>query len=164
MHIGLMPQDCGVSKPAQLGALRPTGTQPIEITGTVWDGDGAPVKDVLIEVWQADEQGQTTTDGHAYWQRVASDFETGKWQINTVKPGTIGNAAPHLTLWIVARGVNIGLHTRLYFPDDALDAVLQSLPVDRRATLLAQQDGNNPARYTFNIHLQGDKETVFFDV
>lgn len=164
VHIGLMPQACGVSTPPQLGG-RILDDQ-IEVSGTVWDGDGVAVSDILIEFWQADAAGSFSTGGHANWQRIASDFDTGRWTIQTEKPGASDGAAPHLLLWIVARGINIGLQTRVYFADDdhAGDPVLGMITENRRDTLIAQQSATDPARYTFDIHLQGAQETVFFDV
>jgi protocatechuate 3,4-dioxygenase alpha subunit len=98
--------------------------------------------------------------------KMCGDFDTGEWVIESIKPGRVGNAAPHLTLWIVARGINIGLHSRVYFSDEANkdDPVLKGLSQSDRATLIADRDTNDAAAYSFNIHLQGDSETVFFDV
>ena len=166
VHIGLLPQRCGVTTPLQLGTPSLQNGEAIKIKGVVWDGDGEPVKDVLIEIWQADCDGQFPQEGHANWQRVAGDFDTGEWVIETIKPGRVGNAAPHLTLLIVARGINIGLHSRIYFSDEANedDPVLKGLSPSDRATLIADPDTNDSATYSFNIHLQGGSETVFFDV
>lgn len=164
VHIGLMPQYCGVATPPQLGA----GSCPpeVEITGTVWDGDGVPVRDVLIECWQANAAGDFSDGGHAHWQRIASDFDTGVWRLQTVKPAATTDTAPHVLLWIVARGINMGLHTRVYFGDDdhACDATLTHVPQERRSTLIARPSSHDPNLYHFDIRLQGDGETVFFDV
>jgi protocatechuate 3,4-dioxygenase alpha subunit len=106
---------------------------------TVIDGMGEPIKDVLLEVWQANADGKyahpegrgTVEEGFRGWGRVITDFETGEWGFDTVKPGktrgrNVDTQAPHLNFWIVARGINIGLNTRMYFDDevDAKDLVL----------------------------------------
>jgi len=155
----------------------------IRVEGLVIDGVGNPVKDVLIEVWQANasghyahpEGGGQVEDGFRGWGRVITDFETGRWGFDTIKPGAVpgrnsATQAPHLNLWIVARGINIGLNTRMYFSDEenanASDPVLARVEGQaRRATLVASRsdDGSLPL-YRFDIRLQGDGETVFFDV
>jgi protocatechuate 3,4-dioxygenase alpha subunit len=134
----------------------------VTVSGLVLDGAGAPVPDALIELWQADAQGQPQP--HCGLQRVAVDGD-GRFGFSTVKPGAAGTAAPHLVLAVFARGLLRQVHTRLYFPEDTAlhgdDPVLQGVPAVRRATLIAQRDG---AALRFDIHLQGPQETVFFDV
>ena len=174
VHIGLTPELAGLDHgPRGLGQkIFPDGTsgQPITIEGHVFDGSGTPVKDMLIEVWQADSKGRYAAQGCDGWGRVTSDLQTGRYEINTIKPGpvdnTSGTLAPHVNLWLVARGINIGLNTRLYFEDEAIanadDSVFMSvIPRGRRDTLLARTTENG---YRFDIYLQGDAETVFFDV
>ena len=106
---------------------------------------------------------------------MITDFDTGEWGFDTVKPGTtrgrnVGTQAPHLNLWIVARGINIGLNTRMYFDDEAeanaKDPVLNLIEWEhRRATLLAKRvEADGKPVYRFDIKLQGEDETVFFDV
>ena len=187
VHIGLSPGAAGFDiYKNELGhdiAGPNAKGERIRVEGRVIDGMGAPIKDVLIEVWQANadghyahpEGGGPVEDGFRGWGRVISDFETGDWSVDTVKPGTtrgrnVGTQAPHLNLWIVARGINIGLNTRLYFSDEAeanaVDPVLNLIEWEhRRATLIATrtQDGGSPV-YRFDIRLQGKDETVFFDV
>jgi len=180
VHIGLAPGDAGFNIYAnELGRdiIGPNakGTR-IKVTGTVRDGTGAPVKDVLIEVWQANAAGVypgkgDVEDGFRGWGRVISDFETGEFTFETIKPGAVKNQnnqimAPHLNLWLVARGINVGLNTRMYFGDEAkantADPVLNLIEqTQRRDTLIARADRTN---YHFDICLQGDEETVFFDV
>lgn len=186
VHIGLAPGAAGFKTfDRELGqVIAPEGTpgERIRIEGHVIDGTGAPVKDVLIEVWQADAVGiyphpedpraGQVTPGFRGWGRVIPDFDTGLWVIDTIKPGPVpGRAgrmqAPHLNLWLVARGINIGLNTRLYFPEDdaalAADPVLTSVESPaRRQTLIATR--TDPRLYRFDIRLQGDGETVFIDV
>ncbi|MEO1796248.1 MAG: protocatechuate 3,4-dioxygenase subunit alpha [Pseudomonadota bacterium] len=144
----------------------------ITVEGIVWDGSGEPVKDVLIETWQANAAGLyaphcNVEEGFRGWGRVISDFETGIWRFETVRPGPAAGNAPHISLWIVARGINIGLNTRMYFPeaDNTADPVLGMLPPDQRGTLIAKRAVDDGAhRYRFDITLQGEGETVFFDI
>ncbi len=149
------------------------------VEGAVYDGTGGVIKDVLIEVWQADASGSYVTEPRSDfsgWGRVVSDFETGVWAFNTIKPGSVaarsghGAMAPHISFWIVARGINIGLNTRMYFEDEAaandVDPVLNLVEQQhRRQTLIATRtvrDGRTV--YRFDIRIQGDSETVFFDI
>ncbi|RFP91115.1 protocatechuate 3,4-dioxygenase subunit alpha [Rhodobacteraceae bacterium 63075] len=181
VHIGLAPGAAGfeiyreelgrdIAGPNAEGAR-------IRVEGIVLDGTGAPVKDVLIEAWQANSKGVyaheesagEVEEGFRGWGRVISDFETGEWGFDTVKPGpTPGRngttQAPHITLWIVARGINLGLNTRLYFEDEdnGSDPVLNTIEWEhRRQTLIARREGGS---YRFDIRLQGENETVFFDI
>lgn len=175
VHIGLAPRAAGFEifahdfGPDPADAHAP-GTH-VVIEGTVIDGAGALVRDALIEVWQADAAGRFgPSEGFRGWGRVLTDFETGLFRFATVKPGRVPwvdgrPQAPHLTLWIVARGINTGLQTRMYFPDEAeanaADPVLGRIENRARvATLIAA--GAGP--YRFDIRLQGDGETVFFDI
>ena len=106
---------------------------------------------------------------------MITDFETGAWGFDTVKPGKVPGRmgrvqAPHLNLWIVARGINIGLNTRMYFDDEAeanaADPVLSLIEWEnRRATLIARRSlRDGQPVYRFDIRLQGADETVFFDI
>ncbi len=144
------------------------------------------MRDALIEVWQANaagryahpadrQPGRDEDPAFRGWGRTGSDFETGLWFFETVKPGSVTGRhgrpmAPHLNLWIVARGINIGLQTRLYFADEAeanrVDPVLNLIEqASRRRTLIAERrEGGERPVYVLDIHLQGDAETVFFDV
>jgi len=156
----------------------------ILVKGRIFDGSGHPIKDALVEIWQADADGlynspeekRGKADPHFVgWGRQPTDGSTGEYRFETVKPGRVPYKdgrlmAPHITVWIVARGINIGLHTRLYFGDEA--AANAECPVLARiehkvrlATLIAARgEENGMPTYTFDIHLQGDKETVFFDI
>ena len=165
VHIGLAPAAAGLGATvAAFGAsVFPPGEpgEPLCIEGILRDGAGAPVTDALIEVRQADAAGRVRPD--AGWGRVVPDFETGLWSFDTVKPGAVGGA-PHIALWIVARGINLGLHTRLYLEDEASNA---TDPLLRRAgprapTLVARRIG--PGLYRHEIRLQGEGETVFLDL
>jgi len=182
VHIGLLPRFAGLKRhPHQLGNGLGSADEPgerIRIEGHLLDGNGAPVGDGLIEVWQAGVgTGDATIEGAAGsgtrgWGRLVPDVDSGHWCIDTVKPRDCRAAggqalAPHLVLWIVARGINLGLSTRVYFDDEAeaneRDPVLALVDVARRATLIAKRDPAD-AVYRLDIHLQGDVETVFFDV
>ncbi|WP_435258046.1 protocatechuate 3,4-dioxygenase subunit alpha [Thioclava sp. FR2] len=184
VHIGLAPGAAGFDIYRQeLGRDLAGPDAPgerIRIEGIVYDGTGAPVKDVLIEAWQADANGiyphpedprfDQVAKGFRGWGRIITDFDTGLWSLETIKPGCVMGRngrimAPHISLWLVSRGINIGLNTRLYFEDEdnSADPVMNLIEqVDRRATLLARKTG--PGSYRFDIRLQGDGETVFMDV
>jgi protocatechuate 3,4-dioxygenase alpha subunit len=171
--IGL-PFDAGphVVTPGMAGAIR--------ITGTVFDGDGVPIPDHLIETWQADPEGRFA-DLHGYGEasrlegfrgfgRYGVEDGDGTYEIVTVKPGRVpgpGGAtqAPHIDVSLFARGLLHRVVTRIYFADEAAanaaDPVLRSVPAERRATLLARP---NEEGYQFDIRLQGAGETVFFAV
>ena len=153
----------------------------ISIAGTVFDGDGEPVVDALIEIWQANAAGRYAhpedsreelplEEGFTGFGRCATD-ETGRYRFVTVKPGRVpgpGGAmqAPHIDVSVFARGLLKRLVTRIYFEDEGQanreDPVLSGVDEpEPRATLLAiQEDGG----YRFDIHLQGERETAFFDV
>ncbi|SPH25159.1 Protocatechuate 3,4-dioxygenase alpha chain [Defluviimonas aquaemixtae] len=184
VHIGLAPGDAGFDIYRQeLGhdIIGPNAKgERITVDGIVTDGTGAPVKDVLIEIWQANAAGVyagagKVEQGFRGWGRVIPDFETGEWAFETIKPGPVmGRSgrimAPHISLWLVARGINIGLNTRMYFADEdkanAADPVLNLIEQQhRRATLIAKRETRKGASvYRFDIRLQGENETVFFDI
>jgi len=180
VHIGLAPGDAGFDIYKQELGREIAGPdvkgQRITVTGMVLDGTGAPVTDVLIEVWQANAKGIYPEAGKAEpgfrgWGRVIPDFDSGRFLFETIKPGASKAddgrlMAPHLCLWLVARGINIGLSTRMYFGDEIkaneADPVLSLVePARRRETLVARSEGNT---YHFDIRLQGEGETVFFDL
>lgn len=184
VHIGLTPNFSGITGvySDDLGAAMAndkTRGERVSIRMRVIDGTGTPLKDALVEIWQADAAGlynsPLETRGAADpnfsgWGRQATDMETGLCIFETIKPGRVpfpdGRLmAPHITIWIVARGINLGLHTRMYFGDEpaanAEDPLLRRLEHQVRVpTLIAPREGDV---YTFDIHLQGEKETVFFD-
>ena len=175
----------GLDRPewSDLTRDNPAGER-IAIEGRVLDGDGAPVPDAMIELWQAnaagrynhpeDRQDDKPLDPNFRgFGRVATDAK-GRFRVVTIKPGPVpgrGNAlqAPHITLAVFARGMLIHLYTRIYFADDprnAADPLLSSLEdAAARATLLARPAGTgNPPVWHFNIVLQGDNETAFLDI
>lgn len=143
------------------------------IRGVVTDGAGNPIPDAMVETWQADPNGHfdhpddPDAGSAAGWRgfgRCPTD-ENGAYGIHTVLPGALPGQAPHIDVSVFARGLLNRVVTRIYFPDftaaNADDPVLAGVPADRRGTLLAEpaEDG-----YRFDVRLQGDGETVFFDV
>jgi protocatechuate 3,4-dioxygenase alpha subunit len=144
------------------------GGQRITLTGRVLDGDGAPAGDAVVELWQANPEGEYEQGFHGYG-RSRCDAE-GRFAFTTVRPGPVkgrGNAtqAPHVTLSVFARGLMNHVVTRLYFagePLNATDPVLAQVPEARLGTLLARETA--PGVWTLDIRLQGEGETVFLTV
>lgn len=178
VHIGTLPAVAGLPVRSQdtmnVLASGACAGERIRIEGVVFDGSGAPVKDALLELWQADPAGRHDNPDFSGFGRAAADFTTGEWMFETLKPGVLpwrdGRLqAPHVSLLIFARGINIHLHTRMYFSDEAsanaVDPVLKYIDqVERRATLVGtRRDGGDAITYRFDIRLQGEGETVFFD-
>jgi protocatechuate 3,4-dioxygenase alpha subunit len=150
------------------------------VRGQVYDGAGAPLPDALVETWQADAEGRfdhgadprgtvAAPTGFRGFGRSATGAD-GEWAIRTVKPGVVPSAdgrpeAPHLDVSVFARGLLDRVVTRLYFSDEAdandSDPVLCTVPEHRRGTLVAQRTDDG---YHFDVRLQGDGETVFFDL
>ena len=185
VHIGLTPNFCGIEGvwPTDLGiAMVNTKTrgERITVVGRVFDGLGAALRDCVIEIWQADAAGLYTSPSETRgaadpnftgWGRCPVDGDTGQYRFETVKPGRVpfpdGRLqAPHISFWIVARGINLGLNTRLYFADEAAanaaDPILSRVENPARLlTLIAARKGDT---FTFDVHLQGSNETVFFDI
>jgi protocatechuate 3,4-dioxygenase alpha subunit len=142
------------------------------------DGDGIPVPDALVEIWQVDADGIEASPRAAGETSPFSGFgrlptaEDGTCEFETVRPGRVadgrgGIQASHINLCIFGRGLLRQLHTRVYFEGDAAisqDAVLALVPEARRGTLLARPDPQRSGRWLFDVRLQGDDETVFFDV
>jgi protocatechuate 3,4-dioxygenase alpha subunit len=158
-----------------------TSGERIRVQGRVFDGDGAPVSDAMLEIWQADAQGRFSDpqDKRAPPNSTFKGFgrcgtdANGDYAFDTIRPGPVPDPdgkpqAPHLLLAIFARGMLLHLYTRIYFDGEAAnsaDPVMALVPADRRATLIAQREpGAGNAVYRFDIRLQGDNETVFFDI
>lgn len=193
VHIGLAPQQAGFeifenNFGNDLVADDTVGER-ITIEGRVFDGSGTLVRDALLEIWQAnasgkyahrlDPQDKQLDPTFRGWGRTGADFDSGVFEFCTIKPGPVeadgGRVqAPHICVVVFARGINVGLHTRIYFDDEAAanaaDPVLGGIEWEtRRETLIAKRsDRVGKVFYTFDIRLQdtpdGGAETVFFDI
>ena len=179
---GLTPEQYGYAHRGIAGnALAAPGVpgEHVRIEGRIFDGAGAPIDDAMIEIWQADADGRYAgadgdeagggTAAFSGFGRCGSDDGGGFW-FATIKPGAIGDGqAPHIGVIVQARGILNHAFTRIYFADEAeansADPALKSVPADRRNTLIAVRS-ETPAGpvYRFDIHMQGENETVFFDV
>jgi protocatechuate 3,4-dioxygenase alpha subunit len=155
----------------------------IVIQGRVLDGDRNHIEDALLEIWQANPLGRyrhpddtrelALDDGFTGFGRAVSNFHTGEFRFETVKPGLVPDAegafqAPHISLMVQGRGMLNPVFTRIYFSDEeeanADDLTLRSVPAARRRTLIAELiDDADPRVYHFDVLFQGDDETVFFD-
>ena len=190
VHIGLIPHQAGFDiferNFSNVLANSETEGERILIEGRVLDGTGSATRDILVEIWQAnaagrynhpaDQQEKPLDPSFRGWGRTGTDFQTGLYTFETIKPGPVVGRrghrpmAPHVNVWLAARGINIGLSTRMYFSDEAAanadDPVLSMIePAARRRTLIAErEERDGRVVYTFDIHLQGDQETVFFDI
>ncbi|MFN4275285.1 MAG: protocatechuate 3,4-dioxygenase subunit alpha [Ferrovibrio sp.] len=190
VHIGLAPHQAGFDifqhNFSNVLAGPQTAGEHIVVEGRVLDGTGSSLNDALLEIWQAnaagrynhpaDTQDKPLDANFRGWGRTGADFDTGIYRFETIKPGPVAGRhgrmmAPHINFWIVARGINIGLSTRMYFADEeaanAADPVLNLIELKvRRKTLLAQRGDKKDGKtvYHFDIVLQGDNETVFFDI
>jgi protocatechuate 3,4-dioxygenase alpha subunit len=161
-----------------------TRGQRITIEGTLFDGAGAPVLDGLVEIWQADadgnyrhpaDPGASGTDPAFPGYGRASTGDAGRFAFHTILPGRVAGPggedaagalqAPHILVSVMARGIMTRCWTRIYFADredeNADDPVLRLVPRERRGTLLARREGDTT--YRIDIRLQGDEETVFFN-
>jgi protocatechuate 3,4-dioxygenase alpha subunit len=191
VHIGLIPHQAGFDifeKNFSNVLVGPdTAGERIRIEGRILDGSGSSARDILVEIWQANAAGRYNHPADRQedkpvdpvfrgWGRTGTDFETGLYTFETIKPGAVVGRkghrpmAPHVNVWLAARGINIGLSTRMYFSDEAeanaRDPVLNIVePRERRETLIARrEERGGEVVYVFDIHLQGERETVFFDI
>jgi protocatechuate 3,4-dioxygenase alpha subunit len=159
------------------------GGELVVVRGQVLDGDRHHIEDALLEFWQANPAGRynhpddsrdlTLDPSFTGFARATSNFETGEYSLETVKPGPVPDLegsfqAPHISLIVQARGMLNPVFTRIYFSDEEEanrdDLVLRSMPRERRETLVADlMSGSDPKTYHFDIKFQGDDETVFFD-
>jgi protocatechuate 3,4-dioxygenase, alpha subunit len=173
LHLGLTDAR-SISRVAGDGAKG----ERVWLTFRVLDGDGVPVPDAMIELWQADSEGNyphqdSSAEGADFggFGRLATT-EDGSCTFETIRPGCVPGPggtvqAPHINVSILGRGILKRLSTRLYFagePANAADPVLALVAKDRRPRLLAQPDPARPANWIFDVHLRGEGETVFFDV
>jgi protocatechuate 3,4-dioxygenase alpha subunit len=180
LHIGLAPADynvrplfgCDLAAPGVIGT-------PIRIEGSVRDGEGTALPDALLEIWQADAQGRYAhaADGRPLSSNSFRGFgraptdAAGGFAFSTVKPGAAPGPhgslqAPHINVGIFARGLLKRLFTRIYFKDESMngtDPILALVPPHRRHTLMAVPDATRAGVFRFDIRLQGQDETVFFD-
>jgi protocatechuate 3,4-dioxygenase, alpha subunit len=160
-----------------------TRGEKIRIEGQVFDGDGEPVPDAMVEIWQAnaygrynhpdDKQEKPLDPSFKGWGRCGTD-RTGIFAFETIKPGSVPGAdgtlqAPHINVTVFARGMLVHAYTRIYFGDEEAndaDPVLSSIknPTRRRTLIAGREDKNDKAVYRFDIRLQGENETVFFDI
>jgi protocatechuate 3,4-dioxygenase, alpha subunit len=170
-------------RPGEERAVPPDQAGAIRLEGRVTDGEGAPVPDAMLELWQADAGGHyphpddprrgECDPGFTGFARAGTD-DKGRYEFVTVKPGLVRAAAgdvdqaPHLALSVFARGLLDRVVTRVYFSEDeallSSDPVLALVDADRRSTLIAVADAAEPSCYRFDIRLQGDGETVFLEV
>jgi protocatechuate 3,4-dioxygenase alpha subunit len=146
-----------------------TDGEPIRIVGQVLDGEGMPIEDALVEIWQADAQGRyaNSTGFTGFGRQGTGADPQSRFIFDTVKPGSVdAEQAPHISVIVFMRGILTHAYTRIYFSDEAQanarDPVLASVPEARRPTLIAQRQADGS--YRFDIRMQGDDETVFFDV
>ncbi|MDE0918494.1 MAG: protocatechuate 3,4-dioxygenase subunit alpha [Arenicellales bacterium] len=190
VHIGLYPTVSGILARSrtygnQLATTQAYG-QRVRVEGRIIDGNGETVRDALLEFWQADGHGryahpadpqaESADVGLSGFGRSVTDPDTGTWTLESIKPGAVRDLnqrpmAPHINLALFARGLNIHLHSRIYFDDEvkanAVDPVLQQcVPALRRQTLIARrkETTQDPCVYRFDMVLQGKNETVFFDL
>jgi protocatechuate 3,4-dioxygenase, alpha subunit len=172
---GLTPTQYGYAWSAMADAAMADAStvgERITIEGQVFDGKGEVIRDALIEIRQADSAGRMlrtagANGGFTGFGRCGTGTDPdGCFRFTTVKPGSIGpGQAPRIDVIVLMRGMLLHAFTRLYFPDEAANAgddVLAMVPQDRRATLMARKTA--AATYRFDIHMQGDAETVFFDL
>jgi protocatechuate 3,4-dioxygenase, alpha subunit len=169
-------------RPGEECVVPPDHPEAIRLEGRVVDGEGAPIPDAMIEIWQADTAGryahpddprhEECDPSFTGFARAGTDAE-GRYRFVTIRPGAVpgpdgdGQAA-HIAMSVFARGLLERVTTRVYLPNDddvlAADAVLAQVDSDRRSTLLAVVPPDDPDRLVFDIRMQGDGETVFFDV
>jgi protocatechuate 3,4-dioxygenase alpha subunit len=175
--IGPFFHDALIDGKAYIMRNEQTQGQHVVIEGQVFDGEGSPITDAMVEIWQADANGffnhpsdpnQAQADPNFKGFGRSATVENGRFFFQTVKPGAIsGQAVPFINVRVFARGMLIHAMTRIYFADqggNAADPVFTAVPAKRQATLLAHlQSGQGLPTYRFDIHMQGEKETVFFN-
>jgi len=155
---------------------RDTDINRILITGCVYDGQGKVVPDAMVEFYQADWSGKYRSvplekdrDKFSGFGRLGTGTQPdSRFTFTTVKPGTIGGQAPHINVILFMRGSLLHVYTRIYFDDESTnekDSLLNLVPETRRHTLIAKRSTRTDiTEYRFDIHMQGENETVFLDV
>jgi protocatechuate 3,4-dioxygenase alpha subunit len=174
---GLTTETCSVRN---IAGAQAKGER-VVLTCRVLDGDGVGIPDAMVEIWQADAEGiynhpddpqQKNCDPACTGFGRMGTNEEGICEFETVKPGHVPGAngvdqAPHLNVAVFARGMLKQLYTRTYFAGDLAnpnDPALGLVPAERRGTLMAEPDSTHPGHWNFDLRLQGEHETVFFDV
>lgn len=174
LHIGCLPNTININSVYQndLGEkpfINKDNNDFILISGSVFDGDGQPLDDIMIETWQSDEYGKYSYDNG--FARFVPDNVTKKYNLNTIKPGSVQNfdgrlQSPHISFSISCRGINMNLNTRMYFESDNLnkDPLISLIKKSNNNinSLIAKKIDENS--YIFDIFLQGEQETIFLDV
>ena len=148
----------------------------ITLAGVVYDGDGEPIQDAMLEIWQPDANGifahpidplHDQADPHFRGFGRAETRTAGRYEFKTVKPGGRDGGVPYINMHVFARGMLVHALTRVYFPDEPAnegDQALNAVEPERRHTLIAtREQSEGPPVYRFNIHMQGEDETVFFN-
>lgn len=134
-------------------------SEAITITGKVFDGNGEVIPDAMIEIWQNDGENQL------FGRFGTGTYPQNRFIFSTIKPKSLAGQAPYLSVIVFMRGQLIHSYTRIYFSDESqlnsTDEVLNAVPAERKHTLIAEKKGN---LYEFNINMQGENETVFFEV
>lgn len=176
--VGPFFHDCLIRGNGHILSNKQTKGAHILIEGQVFDGDGEPITDALVEIWQADSNGrfnhpsdpnQADADPHFQGHGRSATVQNGRFAFHTVKPGIAeGEVVPFINVRVFARGMLIHAMTRIYFaeqPDNQNDPVFNSVPQQRQDTLLArlQPEAAPMHVYHFDIYLQGVQETVFFN-
>jgi protocatechuate 3,4-dioxygenase alpha subunit len=145
--------------------------QVVHIQGRVFDGEGKAADDAMIEIWQADCNGQYDQENFCGYARCGTGYRDDlHFSFKTIKPGScVADQAPYITVIVFMRGLMTHAFTRLYFDDEAeanaRDFIFQQLPEDRKTSLIAMGiEGEEGLTYVFDIHMQGADETLFFDI
>ena len=174
LHIGCLPNTIKIKGIYQndLGEkpfINKNTNDFISISGSVFDGNGEPLDDVMLETWQSDENGVYTPDNG--FARFVPNSISKKYNLSTIKPGSVQNfdgslQSPHISFSISSRGINMNLSTRMYFEgdnlfEDPLLSMIKKSKIDISSLIAGKIDDTS---FIFNIFLQGDKETIFLDV
>jgi protocatechuate 3,4-dioxygenase alpha subunit len=140
---------------------KPAKGEVIEITGKVTQGDGAPLDNAILEIWQSNAEGRFDDPAFFGWGRAATDA-SGVYRFRTIRPGAYAGRASHVNLLILFSGLMRQLQTVMFFEDNAADPVLNAVqPASARTRLVAVKERDD--RYRFDIRLRGEGETPFFE-